>query len=63
MHECGLSIMSLETIGSCVYSIIFSYFPLAESAKSLLEEKVKENDVLIIMGAGDIDSMARELIV
>ena len=39
-----------------------SYAPDLESAEIMVKEKVGKGDVLIVMGAGDVDSVARNLV-
>lgn len=39
-----------------------SYAPDLESAEAMLKQKIKSEDVVIIMGAGDVDSVARNLV-
>ena len=38
------------------------YAPDLASAEAMVKEKISKGDVLIIMGAGDVDSVARNLV-
>ena len=39
-----------------------SYASNLEQAEQMLKEKIKSEDVVIIMGAGDVDNVARNLV-
>jgi len=39
-----------------------TYAPDLESAEQILKDKIKPEDIVIIMGAGDVDNVARKLI-